>query len=108
MRLSLLISEAYALAARSVTKHTNTGPRESSSGLALGSTMPQLKLKVCGRRYDSSDEPHTGTIARQNAEAVMLDFAEPAGAGRRSLRWRWQTLMPSRGGVRSRNDMRTY
>ena len=22
--------------------------------------MPQLKLKVCGRRYDSSDEPHTG------------------------------------------------
>ena len=21
--------------------------------------MPQLKLKVCGRRYDSSNEPHT-------------------------------------------------
>jgi hypothetical protein len=28
--------------------------------VALGSTMPQLKLKVCGRLYDSSDEPHTG------------------------------------------------
>ena len=26
---------------------------DRGSGLALGSTMPQLKLKVCGRRYDS-------------------------------------------------------
>jgi len=37
----------------------------------------------------ASKEPHAGTIApRQSAEAIMLDFVQPAGTGRRGLRWR--------------------
>src|SRR6516165_6269322 len=56
--------------------------------------MPQLKLKVCGRRYDSSDEPHASSIlAGHDAEAVMLDFVQPVRAGRRGLCWRRQARL---------------
>jgi hypothetical protein len=40
------------------------------------------------------NQPHAGTVPpRQNAETVMPDFVQPAGTGRRRLRWRWQTRL---------------
>jgi hypothetical protein len=40
------------------------------------------------------NQPHAGTVLpRQNAEAVMLDFVDPARPGGRGLRWRRQTRL---------------
>ena len=42
----------------------------------------------------AGDEPDTGTVApRQYAEAVMLDFMQPAGTGRRCFGGRRQTRL---------------
>jgi hypothetical protein len=36
----------------------------------------------------AGEQPHTGTIPpRQNADAVVFEFMNPAGTGRRGLRW---------------------
>src|SRR5215472_14575600 len=42
----------------------------------------------------AGNEPHSGTVSPgQNPKAVMLDFVEPAGTGRRGLRGSRQTWL---------------
>ena len=71
--------------------------------LAIDQARPHRQLSH-GHRYKgkarrkivsgAGNQPHARTIAAgQDAEAVMLDFVNPAGAGRRRLRWRWQTRL---------------